>query len=55
MGLKTLVKHTHEYPTPYMYDTLQLSFLTTHYETADNYTDVFPLYTVLHYIKREES
>ena len=39
---------------PYRYDTLQLSFLTTHYESADDYTDVFPLYTVPHYITRKK-
>ena len=38
-----------------MYDTLQLLFLTTHYESADNYTDVFPLYTVSHYITRKKN
>ena len=40
-----------------MYDTLQLSFLTTHYETTSNdyYTDEsFPLYTVPQYIKRKK-
>jgi hypothetical protein len=51
----TTPTHTHEDPKPYMYDTLQLSFLTTHYESADNYTDAFPLYTVPHYITRKKN
>ena len=38
-----------------MYDTLQLSFLTTHYESADDYTVAFPLYTVPHYITRKKN
>ena len=40
-----------------MYDTLQLSFLTTHYETStinNYYTDEFSLYTVPHYITRKK-
>ena len=37
-----------------MYDTLQLSFLATHYENTHNYTDEFPLYTVPHYITRKK-
>ena len=33
----TPMKHTHEdSPPPYKYDTLQLLFLTTHYETMTN-------------------
>ena len=50
----TTIKRTHEDPKPYMYDTLQLLFLTTHYKSADNYTDQFPLYTVPHYITRKK-
>ena len=38
-----------------MYDTLQLSFLTTHYESEDDYTDAFPLSTVPHYITRKKN
>ena len=49
----TMKKHNKEDPAPYMYDTLQLLFLTTHYETTSNndyYTEEFPLYTVPQYI-----
>ena len=55
-----LTKHTttkeHKDSSPtYMYDTLQLLFLTTHYETRTNdYVDEFPLYTVPHYITRKK-
>ena len=50
----TTMKHTHKDPQPpYTYDTLQLSFLTTHYEINDYY-DEFPLYTVPPYIKRKK-
>ena len=46
--------HTQEDLSPYMYDTLQLLFLTTHYESADDYVDEFPLYIVPHYITRKK-
>ena len=52
------MKHTQEDWTPYMYDTLQLLFLTTHYETStinNYYTDEFSLYTVPHYITRKKN
>ena len=39
---------------PTSIDTLQLLFLTTHYESADNYVDEFPLYKVPHYITRKK-
>ena len=40
---------------PYMYDTLQLLFVTTHYETIKDYIDdEFPLYKVPHYITRKK-
>ena len=48
------MKHKNEDPVPYMYDTLQLSFLTTHYESADDYTDQFTLYTVPQYITQKK-
>ena len=52
---QTTMKHTHEDPPPpYMYDTLQLLFLTTHYENTNEYIDAFPLYTVPHYITRKK-
>ena len=47
------MKHTtmkHKDPAPYMYDTLQLSFLTTHYENPQDYNDEFPLYKIPQYI-----
>ena len=48
------IQQKHNEP-PYEYDTLQLSFLTTHYENAnDYYTDDFSLYTVPHYITRKQ-
>ena len=49
------MKHTHEDPTPYMYDTLQLSFLTTHYESEDDYTDAFPIHSTALYYTEEAS
>ena len=50
------MKETYNNPPPtYTYDTLQLSFLTTHYEKInDYYTVEFPLYTVPQYIKRKK-
>ena len=44
-------KHTttkqHEDSSPaYTYDTLQLLFLTTHYENTNEYIDKFPLYII---------
>ena len=45
----TMLKETHP-SSPYMYDTLQLLFLTTHYENINDYIDEFPLYTVPQYI-----
>ena len=52
----TTMKHTHKDPQPhYTYDTLQLLFLTTHYETTTNdYINEFPLYTVPQYITRKK-
>ena len=51
----TTMKHNKEDPAPYMYDTLQLSFLTTHYATTSNdYIEEFPLYTVPQYITRKK-
>ena len=48
------IKPTNNDP-PHIYDTLQLLFLTTHYETRTNdYVDEFPLYTVPHYITRKK-
>ena len=51
------MKETYNNPPPtYTYDTLQLSFLTTHYENInDYYTNEFPLYTVPHYITRKKN
>ena len=50
----TTMKETHKDPRPpYKYDTLQLPFLTTHYEYTKEYTDEFTLYTVPHYITRK--
>ena len=50
------MKHTHEDPTPYMYDTLQLLFLTTHYKTKTNdYVDDFPLYKIPAYIIKKRN
>ena len=51
----TTMKHTQEEPTPYTYDTLQLLFLTTHYETTttNDCINEFPLYTVPQYITRK--
>ena len=51
---QTTMKHTKEDPTPYMYDTLQLMFLTTYYDNTKNYVDEFPSYTVPHYITRKK-
>ena len=49
------MKHTHEdSQPPYKYDTLQLSFLNTHYENTQDYNDEFPLYTVPQYITRKK-
>ena len=49
------MKHTHkDSPPPYKYDTVQLLFLTTHYENTNEYIDAFPLYTVPHYITRKK-
>ena len=52
----TTMKETHNDPPPlYKYDdTLQLSFLTTHYANAKDYIDEFPLYTVPQYITRKK-
>ena len=52
----TSMKHTQEEPTPYMYDTLQLLFPTTHYETttANDYINKFPLYTAPQYITQKK-
>ena len=51
----TTMKHTHKDPQiPYRYDTLQLLFLTTHYDNTKDYVDEFPLYTVPHYITRKK-
>ena len=50
----TMTKHTQEEPTPYIYDTLHLLFLTTHYENTNEYIDAFPLYTVPQYITRKK-
>ena len=47
--------HTHKDPTPpYKYNTLQLSFLTTHCENTNEYIDEFPLYTVPQYITQKK-
>ena len=52
----TTMKHTHKDPQPpYTYDTLQLMFLTTHYDNTKDYADEFPLYTVPHYITRKKN
>ena len=52
----TTMKETPQHnDPPYRYETLQLSFLTTHYESADDYIDAFPLYTVPHYITRKKT
>ena len=51
------MKETYNNPPPtYTYDTLQLSFLTTHYENINDYytNNKFPLYTVPHYITRKK-
>jgi len=37
-----------------MYDTLLLSFLTTHYENTQDYNNEFPLYKVPQYITRKQ-
>ena len=52
----TTMKHTQEEPTPYMYDTLQLLFPTTHYETTttSDYINKFPLYTAPQYITQKK-
>ena len=52
----TTMKEIHNEPIPtYTYDTLQLSFLTTHYEKInDYYADEFLLYTVPQYITRKQ-
>ena len=52
----TTMKETHNDPPPtYKYETLQLLFLTTHYETTTNdYTNEFTLYTVPQYITQKK-
>ena len=51
----TTMKNTHkDSQPPYKYDTLQLSFLTRHYETTKDYIDEFPLYTVSQYITQKQ-
>ena len=53
---QTTMKHTHkDLPPPYTYDSLKLLFLTTHYKSANDYTNQFPLYTVPHYYTEEAS
>ena len=47
------MKETND-PPPSKYNTLQLLFLITHYETTNEYTDEFPLYTVPQYITRKK-
>ena len=51
------MKHTDKNPQPpYRYDTLQLLFLNTHYDTTTNdyyYIDEFLLYTIPKYITQK--